>query len=76
MSTSLDTDVRAALESRKGDWQAVAAGSGVSYSWISKFMNGHIDNPGFGTLKALHAFLAPPEPISHQPAPAEASQEG
>jgi|GEM_PF-2973906 len=76
MSTSLDTDVRAALESRKGDWQAVAAGSGVSYSWISKFMNGHIDNPGFGTLKALHAFLAPPELIGHQPAPAEASQEG
>lgn len=39
-------------------------------------MNGHIDNPGFGTLKALHAFLAPPELIGHQPAPAEASQEG
>lgn len=68
MSTSLDTDVRAALESRKGDWQAVASGSGVSYSWISKFMNGHIDNPGFGTLKALHSFLTAPEVIGQPPA--------
>ena len=57
MSTSLDSDVRAALELRKGDWLAVAKGSGVSYSWISKFMNGHIDNPGFSTLKSLHAYL-------------------
>lgn len=57
MSTSLDTDVRAALEQRKGDWQTVAKESGVSYSWISKFMNGHIDNPGFTTLKELHSYL-------------------
>ncbi len=57
MSTSLDTDVRSALEQRKGDWQTVAKESGVSYSWISKFMNGHIDNPGFTTLKELHAYL-------------------
>lgn len=35
----------------------MAKESGVSYSWISKFMNGHIDNPGFTTLKELHAYL-------------------
>lgn len=58
MNTSLDSEVRAQLEARKGDWQAVAKGSGVSYSWISKFMNGHIDNPGFATLKSLHGYLA------------------
>jgi transcriptional regulator with XRE-family HTH domain len=57
MSTQLDTDVRAALEQRRGEWQTIAKESGVSYSWISKFVNGHIPNPGFGTLKDLHAYL-------------------
>lgn len=57
MSTSLDSDVRAALIARKGDWQAIAQGSEVSYSWLSKFVNGHIDNPGFGTLTKLHEYL-------------------
>lgn len=57
MSTELDAAVLAALQKRKGDWQAVADGSGVSYSWLSKFANGHIDNPGYGTLKKLYAFL-------------------
>lgn len=57
MDTSLDTVVRAALVRRKGDWQAIADESGVSYSWLSKFVNGHIDNPGFTTLKKLHAYL-------------------
>jgi len=58
MDTSLDTVVRAALVRRKGDWQAIAEESGVSYSWLSKFVNGHIDNPGFGTLKKLYEYLA------------------
>ena len=57
MSTTLDRDVRKALIHRKGDWQAVADGSGVSHSWISKFMNGHIPNPGFNTLKLLFEHL-------------------
>lgn len=59
MSTSLDSDVRAALLARKGDWQAIAAGAGVSYSWLSKFVNGRIENPGFATLVKLQAFLSP-----------------
>jgi len=53
----LDAKVRALLESRKGDWQAVADASGVSYSWLSKFFNGHIDNPGYATLRKLEAYL-------------------
>lgn len=58
MSTSIDAEVLAALMARKGEWQAVAAGSGVSYSWLSKFVNGHIKNPGFATLTKLQAFLS------------------
>lgn len=36
---------------------AVAAEAKVSYSWLSKFFNGHIDNPGYATLTRLHACL-------------------
>lgn len=55
--TNLDQIVLRLLQARKGEWQAVAASSGVSYSWLSKFANGHIDNPGFGTLTKLHDAL-------------------
>lgn len=70
MSTPpLDLHVRALLNGRKGDWQAVAKGSGVSYSWLSKFSNGHIDNPGYATLVRLNDFLmqssAPTDPQQH-----------
>lgn len=61
METTLDTEVRRLLGTRKGDWQVVAAQTGVSYSWLSKFFNGHIDNPGYATLKSLHEYLSQPE---------------
>lgn len=58
MNTNLDKTVLDLLGERKGEWQAVAASSGVSYSWLSKFFNGHIPNPGIETLKKLHEELA------------------
>ncbi len=57
MNIDLDQKVLALLELRRGEWQAVATKSGVSYSWLSKFANGHIDNPGLTTLKKLHVAL-------------------
>jgi len=57
MSTNLDQIVLDLLKARKGDWQGVATASGVSYSWLSKFVNGHIPNPGFATLMKLHDAL-------------------
>lgn len=56
-SLSLDTEVRKELERRLGEWRTVAKKSGVSYSWISKFVNGHIPNPGHTTLVRLAKFL-------------------
>lgn len=53
----LDTLVRDLLGARKGEWAAIASQTGISYSWLSKFFNGHIDNPGYQTLRALHAYL-------------------
>lgn len=58
MENNLDTQVRALLESRRGEWPAIAEGSNVSYSWLSKFANGHIPNPGLVTLRELYQFLA------------------
>lgn len=57
MDTQLDIEVRQLLGARKGDWQSIASKTGISYSWLSKFFNGHIENPGYQTLRALHAYL-------------------
>jgi len=58
MGKDFDRIVLDLLNARRGEWQAVAAASGVSYSWLSKFSNGHIENPGIGTLRKLHVSLA------------------
>jgi transcriptional regulator with XRE-family HTH domain len=81
METDLDKTVLRKLEERKGDWQAVASASGVSYSWLSKFANGHIPNPGYATLtrlcKALHSpELAKSTISAQQPATHAAGQGG
>lgn len=59
MEDSLDTEVKTLLDARKGNWQTIAEdpAAGVSYSWLSKFVNGHIDNPGYATLKRLRDYL-------------------
>lgn len=57
MSTKLDTVIRNRLAARKGDWLEIAKRAGVSHSWMSKFMNGHIPNPGIRTLEKLNAAL-------------------
>jgi transcriptional regulator with XRE-family HTH domain len=54
----LDVEVRELLESRRGTWQDIAKGAGVSHSWISQFMRDKIPNPGFATLQRLRAHLA------------------
>lgn len=64
MDESLDTEVMKLLADRKGEWQAIAkdTASGVSYSWLSKFANGHIDNPGYATLRTLRDYLRATSP--------------
>ncbi len=59
MTTELDTEVRTLLAERRGNWLAIAEGAQVSHSWISKFVNGHIPNPGYEKLKRLHGYLSP-----------------
>ena len=69
MSEALDIEVRDLLTKRRGDWKRIAGQSGISYSWISKFVNGHIPNPGFGTLRDLRVHLLATDPT--EPAKAE-----
>lgn len=75
MTAALDIEVRDLLNKRRGDWRLIAEQSGVSYSWISKFVNGHIPNPGYATLRDLRSKLHAPDsatpPPSAPPAPAE-----
>ena len=47
------TRARGALNDCKGQWDQVAVRSGVSYSWLSKFFNGHVENPGANTLQKV-----------------------
>lgn len=65
MSISLDTDVRAALEARRGEWRLIAEQANVSHSWISQFVRGKIPNPGFETLRGLALSLG----VADHPAP-------
>lgn len=57
MTKPLDEQVRDALMARKGDWPLIAERAEVSHSWLSKFVNGHITNPGFATLTRLDEYL-------------------
>jgi transcriptional regulator with XRE-family HTH domain len=54
MNQPLDVEVKRILEARRGEWQVIAEDAGVSHSWLSKFVNGHIPNPGLATLKKVH----------------------
>ena len=57
MSAKFDTLIRTRLEASRGDWPALAERAGVSHSWLSKFANGHIRNPGLRTLERLDVAL-------------------
>ncbi|WP_312587411.1 helix-turn-helix domain-containing protein [Comamonas terrigena] len=55
---NFDMVIRAQLEKRRGEWIVIAERSGVSHSWLSKFANHRIPNPGLRTLEKLAAVLS------------------
>lgn len=71
--TRLDDHVRTLLKSRRGQFkQVVQAMNGhVSRSWIDKFSNGKITNPGYRTLRVLREYLEE----GKEPPPATAEQQ-
>lgn len=50
---SLLDKVKRQVAEAKGGLNKVAEDTGVSYSWITKFHQGHIQNPGYNTLVML-----------------------
>ena len=53
----LAQEVRHLLNLHRGQWKAIAPSSGVSYSWLSKFARGCIENPGYATLRRVQTLL-------------------
>ena len=51
----------------QGQWVRIAKESGVSPSWISKFVNDEIPNPGYYTLDRLNIFLKQYRPKKTKP---------
>lgn len=62
MNAPLDQTVRVSLLARRGDWGKIAAEARVSHSWMSKFVNGRIPNPGYATLRRLAECLGVDQP--------------
>jgi len=50
-------EVRDLLNQHRGQWKKIAPSSGVSYSWLSKFARGHIEDPGYGMLNRVWLHL-------------------
>jgi len=45
------------LNARKGQWKSIAEAAGVSYSWLAKVAQGHIQNPSIKQLEAVDSYL-------------------
>ncbi len=64
--------VRAQLLERRGEWPNIAKQADVSHSWISKFVNKRIPNPGYATLARLNEFMSSEQ--KHPPALTQQAQ--
>lgn len=67
MTNSLYSKAITILQCQRGSWAAIARESGISYSWIAKFANGKITNPGIKRIEDLMAHLTRQGVIGHQP---------
>ncbi|CAB3660248.1 hypothetical protein LMG26696_03332 [Achromobacter pulmonis] len=73
---SMITTVRSQLLARKGSWPAICEEAGVSYSWLTKYAQGKITNPGSRQLEAVSRCLggAGAQAPANPPAAAEPKQ--
>lgn len=52
------TPIKQELVARRGNWAPILSHTGLSMSWLSKFANGRITNPGVVTIEKLQAALS------------------
>ncbi len=50
--------VRTELQRRKGDWPTLCKTAGLSYWWLTKFVQGRIREPGLSKIERLQAYIA------------------
>jgi hypothetical protein len=50
---SLISSVRDELVARKGDWPDICRQTEISYSWLTKFAQARLENPGAARLEKL-----------------------
>ena len=61
----------------RGDLRRISAEAGLTHSWITKFLYGHINNPTIGNLGQLIRYLDATEGhTSCQPAPSPGFSRG
>jgi len=53
MTTNTLETIRGELNARKGQWPAICERTGLDYSWLQKFAQGRIKNPGYGKIDSL-----------------------
>lgn len=54
---SILQDTLLELDLRRGGWPAICEETGISYSWLCKFAQGSIKNPGIRTVEQLDAYF-------------------
>lgn len=52
------SQIRASLQSRRGDWPALCRATGLSYWWLTKFAQGRIREPGLSKIERLQRYIA------------------
>lgn len=52
------TEIRDALNARKGTWPKVCEDTKIDYSWLSKFAQGRIPKPGYQFVATLDKYLS------------------
>lgn len=57
MSEKLLTYVQRELQTKKGSWPTIAEKTGLDYSWLTKFAQGKIKDPGIQKIQRLADFF-------------------
>lgn len=57
MRKSILDEMKELIAEKKGDWIFIANQAGVSYSWLTKAMQGRLRNPGVHTVEAVIDYM-------------------